>query len=59
MFIRRDEVEAAWTWLAPLMKAGLTVKHPWRITKLAVGGPDEARNMLKRHHAQWHEDMSL
>lgn len=59
LFIRRDEVEAAWTWLAPLMKAWADRKTPMAHYKAGSWGPDEARDMLKRHHAKWHEDMSL
>lgn len=59
LFIRRDEVEAAWTWLAPLMKAWAEKQSPMTQYKAGSWGPDEARLMLQRHNAQWHEEMNL
>jgi glucose-6-phosphate 1-dehydrogenase len=57
LFMRRDEVEAAWTWVEPILQAWRersdTLKH------YAAGswGPDHARQLIGATGHRWHEEM--
>jgi glucose-6-phosphate 1-dehydrogenase len=55
LFMRRAEVEAAWTWVQPILDAW---KHgspkPY---KAGTWGPEAAKAMLDADNRRWHEDM--
>lgn len=57
LFIRRDEVEAAWKWVAPVMDAWAKNEVPMAHYAAGSWGPEEARQMLARDGQVWHEDM--
>ncbi|GBQ10930.1 glucose-6-phosphate dehydrogenase [Swaminathania salitolerans] len=57
LFIRRDEVEAAWKWVAPVMEAWARNDVPMAHYPAGSWGPEEARAMLARDGQLWHEDM--
>ena len=56
LFMRRDEVEAAWTWvepiLRPLVAAPTTARAP---TTAGTNGPSAAITLLERDSRSWHE----
>lgn len=58
LFIRYDEVDAAWEWVEPILKGwadGLTPLLPY---KAGTWGPKESKELLARDKHLWHEDMS-
>ncbi len=57
LFIRRDEVAAAWKWVAPVMEAWAKNEVPMAHYAAGSWGPEEARQMLARDGQVWHEDM--
>lgn len=57
LFIRRDEVEAAWRWVAPIIEAWKNNKVPMTQYPAGSWGPDEAKQMLAQDGHLWHEDM--
>ncbi|GAB6854727.1 glucose-6-phosphate dehydrogenase [Asaia astilbis] len=57
LFIRRDEVEAAWKWVAPVMEAWAKNEVPMSHYAAGSWGPEEARQMLARDGQVWHEDV--
>ncbi|MFT9015286.1 MAG: glucose-6-phosphate dehydrogenase [Acetobacter sp.] len=57
LFIRRDEVDASWRWVEPILdtwQQGLTPLEPY---PAGSWGPASARALLARDGALWHEDM--
>ncbi|WP_367160172.1 glucose-6-phosphate dehydrogenase [Kozakia baliensis] len=57
LFIRRDEVEAAWRWVAPIMEAWANNEVPMTEYKAGSWGPKQAEEMLAARGDVWHEDM--
>lgn len=57
LFIRRDEVDAAWRWVAPIMEAWSANKVPMATYPAGSWGPEEARAMLASRGDSWHEDI--
>ncbi|AQS86820.1 glucose-6-phosphate 1-dehydrogenase [Neoasaia chiangmaiensis NBRC 101099] len=55
LFIRRDEVEAAWRWVAPIMEAWANGTVPMSQYAAGSWGPEEATAMLAEHGDTWHE----
>nr|WP_113702893.1 glucose-6-phosphate dehydrogenase [Nonomuraea lactucae] len=58
LFMRRDEVEAAWRWIDPILAAweaspGLPEPYP-----AGTSGPAGARELLGRSGRSWHEEES-
>jgi glucose-6-phosphate 1-dehydrogenase len=55
LFMRRDEVEAAWTWVEPILTAWAT--SPGRPDTYPAGstGPDAAAALLERDGRTWQE----
>jgi glucose-6-phosphate 1-dehydrogenase len=55
LFMRRDEVEAAWTWVEPILTAWAT--SPGRPDAYPAGstGPDAAAALLERDGRSWQE----
>jgi glucose-6-phosphate 1-dehydrogenase len=58
LFMRRDEVEAAWTWLEPLLTSpsmtGPTGSRP-RTYPAGTPGPIAATTLIERDGRAWHE----
>ncbi len=55
LFMRRDEVEAAWQWVDPILKGWQQYyQHP-RSYPAGSSGPEQAHSLLERHHRAWHE----
>jgi glucose-6-phosphate 1-dehydrogenase len=57
LFMRRDEVEAAWTWVEPILEAwGARPDHP-RPYPAGSWGPTAAIALIERDGRTWHEDV--
>jgi glucose-6-phosphate 1-dehydrogenase len=52
LFARRDEVEAAWAWLDPLLKAWEKDGDPY-VYPAGTWGPPEAEVLLERDGRRW------
>ncbi|MBS0980760.1 glucose-6-phosphate dehydrogenase [Acetobacter thailandicus] len=57
LFIRRDEVEASWRWVEPILATWREDLSPLEPYPAGSWGPASARILLARDGALWHEDM--
>ena len=57
LFIRRDEVEAAWRWAEPVLKAWSENKVPMQTYSAGSYGPEKSAALLADKGDKWHEDM--
>ncbi|MEW9274680.1 glucose-6-phosphate dehydrogenase [Gluconobacter oxydans] len=55
LFIRRDEVEAAWRWAEPILEAWKHDKAPMQTYSAGSYGPEQATQLLASHGDTWHE----
>jgi len=57
LFMRRDEVEAAWNWVEPILEAWKN--QPDTLSHYTAGswGPEGARQLIQADGHVWHEDM--
>ena len=55
LFMRRDEVEAAWTWVEPILERWARPGHVPRPYHSGTNGPSAAVNLLERDGRSWHE----
>ena len=55
LFMRRDEVEAAWNWVDPIIKGWHQHYQSPRPYPAGSDGPEQAGNLLERHERQWME----
>ncbi|WP_296130535.1 glucose-6-phosphate dehydrogenase [Pseudomonas sp. Ga0074129] len=53
LFMRRDEVEAAWGWVDPIIKGWDQHYQSPRPYPAGSDGPEQASNLLERHERQW------
>ncbi|MFT8778258.1 MAG: glucose-6-phosphate dehydrogenase [Gluconacetobacter liquefaciens] len=58
LFIRRDEVEAAWRWIDPILRGWAENKAPLHTYPAGSWGPEAARALLAQDGHAWHEDMA-
>jgi glucose-6-phosphate 1-dehydrogenase len=56
LFMRRDEVEAAWTWIDPILAAWAASPVPPKAYTAGTWGPSAAIAMIERSGRTWHED---
>ena len=56
LFMRRDEVEAAWNWVDPIIKGWHQHYQSPRPYPAGSDGPEQASNLLERHERQWMEE---
>ncbi|HSI41289.1 MAG TPA: glucose-6-phosphate dehydrogenase [Xanthobacteraceae bacterium] len=56
LFMRRDEVEAAWRWVDPILEAWRNVKEPPRPYTAGTWGPSAAIALIERDGRTWLED---
>lgn len=54
LFIRRDEVEASWQWIEPILKAWEENQVPLSYYPAGSWGPKEADALLHRQQHHWH-----
>jgi glucose-6-phosphate 1-dehydrogenase len=56
LFMRRDEVEAAWRWIDPILAAWGAVGEPPRPYAAGSWGPSAAVALIERDGRTWNED---
>ena len=56
LFMRRDEVEAAWHWAGPILAAWAASGEPPRPYKAGTWGPSAAIALIERDGRTWNED---
>lgn len=56
LFMRRDEVEAAWQWIDPIIKGWQQHYQSPRPYAAGSNGPEQLQHLLERHGRQWSED---
>jgi glucose-6-phosphate 1-dehydrogenase len=56
LFMRRDEVEAAWTWAEPIIEAWAARADPPRHYPSGSWGPTAAIALIERDGRTWYED---
>src|SRR3990167_9397209 len=55
LFMRRDEVEAAWSWIDPIIKGWHESYQTPRPYPAGSNGPEQAQNLLERSGREWHD----
>ena len=55
LFMRRDEVEAAWQWVDPILKAWDETKQQCQGYTAGTSGPTNAIALIERDGRTWHE----
>jgi len=58
LFIRRDEVDASWKYVTPLMEAWSKNEAPLETYTAGSWGPKAATDLLAADGHSWHEDMA-
>jgi glucose-6-phosphate 1-dehydrogenase len=56
LFMRRDEVEAAWIWVEPILEAWANAVEPPRPYAAGSWGPTSAIALIEREGRTWNED---
>ncbi|MFE0150312.1 glucose-6-phosphate dehydrogenase [Nonomuraea sp. NPDC059007] len=56
LFMRRDEVEAAWRWIDPILAAWESSPEPPEPYPAGTAGPAGAHELLGRSGRAWHEE---
>jgi glucose-6-phosphate 1-dehydrogenase len=54
--MRRDEVEAAWAWIDPILDAWKASSERPRPYRSGTWGPSSAIALIERDGRTWHED---
>ena len=58
LFMRRDEVEAAWNWVEPIIDAWEASREPPRLYPSGSWGPTSAIALIERDGRTWHENIA-
>ncbi|WP_036141527.1 glucose-6-phosphate dehydrogenase [Luteibacter sp. 9135] len=58
LFVRKDETEAAWRWVTPILEAWETDTQGPDTYEAGTWGPDAARELLRRAGHRWIEDIA-
>lgn len=56
LFMRRDEVEAAWSWIDPIISAWNEQPDPPKPYPAGTWGPSAAIALIERDNRTWHEN---
>jgi glucose-6-phosphate 1-dehydrogenase len=56
LFMRRDEVEAAWRWVDPIRSAWLSLASPPRLYPAGSWGPTASISLIERDGRTWNEE---
>jgi glucose-6-phosphate 1-dehydrogenase len=57
LFMRRDEVEAAWSWVEPIINAWEDSRESPRLYPAGSWGPTSAIALIERDGRTWHEEL--
>jgi len=57
LFMRRDEVEAAWSWVEPILEAWSSRPDQPRAYPAGTWGPTAAIALIEREGRTWHEEI--
>ena len=57
LFMRRDEVEAAWSWVEPIIEAWDHSREPPRLYPSGTWGPTAAIALIERDGRTWYEEI--
>ena len=57
LFMRRDEVEAAWSWVEPIIEAWDESREPPRLYPAGTWGPTSAIALIERDGRTWYEEI--
>jgi glucose-6-phosphate 1-dehydrogenase len=57
LFMRRDEVEAAWSWVEPILEAWASRPEQPRLYPAGSWGPTSAIALIERDGRTWHEEV--
>ena len=57
LFMRKDEVEAAWTWVDPILKAWTATGQPAQRYTAGTWGPSASIALIERDGRTWHESV--
>ena len=55
LFMRRDEVEAAWAWVEPILVGWTQSERGPRRYPAGTDGPSDATTLIERDGRVWHE----
>jgi glucose-6-phosphate 1-dehydrogenase len=56
LFMRHDEVEAAWTWVEPILESWASRPEPPRAYPAGSWGPTASIALIERDGRSWYED---
>jgi glucose-6-phosphate 1-dehydrogenase len=56
LFMRRDEVEAAWRWIDPIADAWERASEPPKAYTAGTGGPSASIALIERDGRTWHDE---
>lgn len=56
LFMRRDEVAAAWAWIDPIRQAWEQFQYPTKSYTAGTWGPSAANALISRDGLRWNED---
>jgi glucose-6-phosphate 1-dehydrogenase len=56
LFMRRDEVEAAWSWVEPILESWHDLNEPPKPYAAGTWGPSAAIALIERDGRTWYED---
>ncbi len=58
LFMRRDEVETAWSWVEPIIQAWDELRDSPRLYPAGAWGPTAAIALIERDGRTWHEELA-
>ena len=58
LFVRRDEQEAAWKWVEPILDAWQKLNIPPKTYTAGAWGPSTSSTLLARDGISWHEELA-
>ncbi len=56
LFVRRDELEAAWTWIEPILDGWQQLNEPPKAYTAGTWGPAASSALVGRDGCAWHEE---
>ena len=59
LFVRFDELQAAWTWVEPIIRAWQKNPSPPEPYDAGTWGPESANRLLEKDHVVWQEQQNV